>query len=340
MAAKIISRLLFAVLLFTGLAACSQSVETGGISLKERKTLGTEYPVNPAQPLHRRAAPIPENVLGAWQKMDMAINPQASQYQGYDLSDKQKRQLAQAIATLPRPWQKIMRQKLSRFFFIKNLLGGGITDWIIAADGRLIYTMILNPALFDATASDWLKMREGGSFETGDYRLQISGLQDVSALQFILWHEVAHLIDYENRYTSIADPLMRSYLDLKASGTTPFMHNVWQSSNQPASGFDFPARSKLNPYHMNAQQPRIANSELPNTFAVWQQTPFVTLYAASSPAEDFADFAAFHIARKSSGHEPVWQLMEKEHIVAKYTPLTHPANRTRWSKLEGVAALR
>ena len=338
MAAKVISRLLFAALLLTGLAACSQNIETGGISLDGRKTLGAEYPVNPAQPLHRRTASIPDSVLEAWRKMDMTINPQAEQYEAYALSDTQKQQLAQAIATLPRPWQKIMRQKLSRFFFIKNLLGGGITDWIIAADGRLTYTMILNPALFDATASEWLKMRESGSFETGDYRLQISGLQNVSALQFILWHEVAHLIDYENRYTSIADPLMRSYLDLKSNGTTPFMHNVWQSGNQPT--FDFPARNKLNPYHMNARQPRIANPELPSTFISWQQTPFVTLYAASSPAEDFADFAAFHIARKRSGHEPVWQLVKKEHIVAKYAPLTHPANRARWSKLEGVAALR
>lgn len=319
--------------LLSGFTACSQNSAVGGFSIKDRQALGKLLPVDSVVPLEQRVAEIPDSILNVWQRMDAAMNPQAKHYKPYQLTADEQRQFTQAIATLPLPWRKIMQQKLSHFFFVDQLLGGGITDWIITKENSRAYTMILNPALFKASAKEWLEYRENAFFKKGPYRISVEGMEDVSALQFILWHEVAHLIDFETQHTPINDALLRQHFGFDKT-STPFTRDVWKAGSsgapQPLPAFDFPARKNLNPYHMNLHKEQMENELLKQTFAEWSQTPFVTIYAASSWAEDYADFAAFIIALSRTGKVPHWLLTKNGQRIAEYSPLKHPMNKSRF----------
>lgn len=337
MAGKGFRLYIFALLLVLlgGWTACSQNGQSnavGGFSIEDRKSLGTLLPVQASKPLEERVADIPGPIFNVWQQMDAAMNPQAKSYKPYQLTADEQRQFTQAIAALPAPWRKIMRQKLTRVFFIDQLLGGGITDWIIDAEDRRAYTMILNPAMFHASAKAWLEMRENTSFKEGPYRIEVEGLEGVSALQYILWHESAHLIDFETQQTPINDALLRQHFGFNKT-TTPFAKGVWTPADKeaarPLPAFDFTARSSINPYHMNLNRPQMENAALKQAFEAWSQTPFVTIYASTSWAEDYADFAAFILALNRTGHMPRWLLKRDGETIADFSPLMHPANKQR-----------
>ena len=289
-------------------------------------------PVNSSLSLDKRIAKIPDAILNVWKQADKAMNPQADLYKSYTLSAAEQQQFAQAIAKLPTSWQQVMQQKVSRFFFIDQLLGGGITDWVVDAQGERVYTMILNPALFKASAQEWLEMRENSSFAEGPFHLSLNGFENISALQYILWHEAAHLIDFETQQTPVNDVLLRKHFGFDKN-VTAFTKNVWKAREtavpQPLSDFDFPARKNINPYRMNIHQTQIDNSVLKQSFMDWKKTPFTTIYASSTWAEDFADFAAFTLAAKLTGKSPQWLLKDNGKTIGQHTPLVHPINKQR-----------
>lgn len=334
-ASKIRNRLsLFAVaLVAVCLTACEQSETTNGFSIDDRKAIGILLPLDPETPLPQRVARIPNRILDIWQQVDKRINPAATDYRPYELSAEQQQKFAEALDSLPQKWRNTMRKKLTRFFFVENLLGGGITDWIIDTDGKLAYTMILNPALFDVTASQWFSMKENGSFENGAFALRLEGTEGVSALKMILWHESAHLVDFESGYSPIIDPLLRQYKQ-KILTSTPFTKDVWSMNGTLSPRHAIPFKDKLNPYGMDRRRQPLPNSTLPQAFKALATSPFASLYAATSPMEDFAELASFAVARNRTGTAPHLALYRYGKRLALSEPLTHPLNRQRLLLLE------
>ncbi|MDX8386920.1 MAG: hypothetical protein R8M46_00095 [Ghiorsea sp.] len=257
------------------------------------------------------------------------MNPQASLYKNHTMTKQEKEQLSEAIQQLPDSWLALMNQKLARIFFVDDLLGAGIADWIVDKDGHVVYTLILNPALFQASAKDWLESRANSSFTDGDYRLAIEGLKGISALQYALWHEGAHVMDYARQTTIINDDLLNKFLKIDKQATA-FTQGVWDiDKTMPVAVFDFSARKKLNPYHMNAHKTQVENDALLQTFSDLQKTPFVTPYASSSWAEDYADYMVFKLAQALTGNELYWQLKQDDQVKNEYFPLNHAINQER-----------
>jgi len=322
----------FCILPLFVLLGCATPNHHGSFSIDDRKRMGVVLVVDEKLPLAQRVKKIPDAVRSVWQTADLQMNPQAKLYSNHTLSEEEKDKLAEAVAMLPKSWQAVMQKKLVNFYFVDALLGGGITDWVVNAKGQLSYTMILNPDIFTYSAKEWLEIRANGTFEAGEYRLAIDSLESISALQYILWHEAAHVIDFEHHYTLGNDPLIRQYFKSEAK-SSPFMDGVWviggKQLYQPVSVFNFPTRKMVNPYFMNIHKKQVSNVAMLQSFKDWQNTPFVTLYAATSWAEDYADNAAFRLAQKQTGEGPVWQLTHKKKVMGSFSPLLHPINMQR-----------
>jgi len=280
------------------LASCQKKPTINGdISLEQRKNIEQQMPVQTSQPLYERTAAIPKALLQAWIAADSGLNPTALSYHVYLPSITEKSQLKQAFQALPHQWQQILQHKLTRIFFVKNLIGAGITDWVIKREtGEQFYTIMLNPRLFHTTAKTWLEYRANSMFTQGDYHITYANIPDVSALTYALLHETAHIIDFEKRYTPIVDPLIRQYRDVPSTPTA-FTQAIWSDYSQPKAAYDFAYRDKLNAYHLSVKRGYISNAKLPEIFSSLSQRPFVSLYASLSWAEDYADFAAFHYSR-------------------------------------------
>ena len=57
-------------------------------------------------------------------------------------------------------------------FFVENLIGAGITDWVIKREtGEQFYTIMLNPRLFHISAKTWLEYRANSMFSIANQKL-------------------------------------------------------------------------------------------------------------------------------------------------------------------------
>lgn len=323
-----IQHLVSCIILIT-LSGCQTTSINGDITLEQRKNIEQHMPVQISQPLSERAAHIPHTLLQAWKVADSGLNPIASSYQAYLPTNAEKAQLKQSFEYLPPQWKHALKHKLTRIFFVENLIGAGITDWVIKREtGELFYTIMLNPRVLHTTAKTWLEYRANSMFSQGDYHITYTNIPHISALTYTLLHEAAHIIDFEKRYTPIVDPLIREYRNVPNTATA-FTQDIWSDYSQPKVAYDFPYRDQLNAYHLNLKRGYITNSKLPEIFNALAQRPFVSLYASLSWAEDYADFSAFNYLQTMAEAPLRLQLKKGKETIVDITPLNHATNLKR-----------
>ncbi len=310
-------------------SSCQHSTDIEDINLEQRQQWGQQLSFHNKQPLAQRTSPIPNPLLTTWQNADSQLNPIALTYKNYVPSQAEKETLRQSLAKLPLSWQKVLKEKLVRIFFVENLMGAGITDWVLKGEkDQRFYTIILNPKLFHTNTKDWLEYRANSMFSQGEYRIHYVGLPDMPALTYALFHETAHIIDFETYQTPFVDPFMQRYLHIK-NKETPFTKNVWLNYNQPIQAFEFSERKRLNAYQLTVQRGTINNAKLLAIFTHLKQTPFVTLYASLTWAEDFADFATFSKLEKMEAVPLRLQLKKGKETIVDIKPLSSPINQAR-----------
>lgn len=236
-------------------------------------------------PLADRVAPIPAWLLKLWADEDKAP------YADHPLTAKEKREFADALAGLPPRLREAMSERVLAFYFVSNLKGNGITDWVLDASSRTYAYMILNPAAFDKTLSEVLTERERSAFR-GAPDLSVDAGAGGSGIVYTVAHESAHAFDYVRGLTPFVEPGLAKRLGLKA----PASWDVWKSYAKPLPKDDFPARAKLHFYGFGA--PELDAAEAPAVCAELARAPFTSLYGSRNWADDAAElFVAYHLTR-------------------------------------------
>jgi hypothetical protein len=165
--------------------------------------------------------------------------------------------------------------------------------------------VVLDIEVLTRTANAWASWKENTPFiqdpeielrailedEAGDNRKQ--------ALQYILLHELGHVVSVNRKlhprwddWDCVRDPL-QGY---------SFFALSWQLQDKLRDGRKCKARSKFDDstfssradvvYYFGARLPA---AESPVVYAQLQQTNFPSLYAATSPADDFAESFASYV---------------------------------------------
>ncbi|HXT00064.1 MAG TPA: hypothetical protein VN915_05280 [Elusimicrobiota bacterium] len=237
-----------------------------------------------SRPLAERVAPIPDWLLKLWSEED-----KSPAYANHPLSRRERREFEKALAGMPRPMREAMSERLLAFYFVENLKGNGITDWVLDSSSRTFTYMILNPAAFKETLSGLLTARERSVYR-GAADVSVDAGAGGSGIVYTLAHEGTHAFDYVRRLTPYTEPRMAERLGL----TAPSPWDVWRTYALPLPEDDFPARAKLHFYGFGA--PELDPSEAPAVCAQLAGSPFSSLYGSRSWAEDAAElFVAYHL---------------------------------------------
>jgi hypothetical protein len=239
-----------------------------------------------SRPLAARAAPIPGWLLALWSRAD-----EAPAYADHALTPKEKREFAAALDGLPPRMREVLSERLIAFYFVSNLKGNGITDWVLDASSRTYVYMILNPAAFDKTVSQVLTERERSAFR-GVPDLAVDAGPGGSGILYTVAHECAHAFDYTRGLTPFTEGGLAARLGVKA----PASWDVWRAYGRPLPKNDYPARAKLHFYGFGA--PELDAAEAGPVCAQLAGSPFTSLYGSRSWAEDAAElFVARHLTR-------------------------------------------
>ncbi|WP_374027832.1 hypothetical protein ACES2J_01110 [Bdellovibrio bacteriovorus] len=108
----------------------------------------------------------------------------------------------------------------------------------------------------------------------------------LSALHYVIVHELGHILDFANRANS---PEPGSWTALS-----------WETPEKPKDDQTFPLWSKLCFYDCKEQ---LGVADMEDFYRQLAPTDFITTYAAVSPWEDFAESLTFHVMAEHADFE-------------------------------------
>ena len=253
-----------------------------------------------ARPLQERFGPAPpqlveylhlDNILNGWAERPRAAAPDAAFMQ--DMRD--------AIAELPPPITALFGQRLVGIYLVEDLGGTGYTDYLVDESGKAAAGLIVLDAavLAGRSANAWASWKENTPFRPQEdwrlaARIEADGQDNrKNAIQYILLHELAHVLSIGR---DIHPPWSIAPKDLPASSRYRFSDLSWKVDREHdsyATVFDdrFPQRKNV-VYYFGA---KLAAADMVPTYTNLQQTSFASLYASTSPGDDFAEAFASYV---------------------------------------------
>lgn len=243
-----------------------------------------------------------------------------------------------AIAQLPPEVTRLVERKLLGIRLIEDIGGTGFTDIVNDAHGRPVAAFIvLDPAVLGRRkANEWATWKESSPFrDDGADRLAAVIEQDahddrMHAIQYILLHEFRHMLSVGERFHPSWNDAPPK--DLPA-GRYPFFDLSWTVSSQGryASRFDaqFPERARV-VYYFGA---KLDAREMVGAYRHLERTNFPTLYAATHPADDFAESFANFVHTVRMGRPFEIRLLHDGRAVKVYRSCW---NESRWAAKRAV----
>jgi hypothetical protein len=206
-----------------------------------------------------------------------------------------------AIADLPPAIWRLFGARLVGVYFVDGLGGTGYTDYVFDAQGRPVKGFIVLDAavLAGQSANAWATWKENTPFaESAEYRLDARIEADGkdnrrNAIQYILLHELGHILSIGG---AIHPPWNISPNEVASDTTYAFFDLSWSIDRQAdkyRSRFDanFAQRAST-VYYFGA---RLSAADMLSTYASLAATNFPSLYAATSPGDDFAESFASYV---------------------------------------------
>lgn len=230
------------------------------------------------------------------------------------LSAGERRELHAALARLPARHQRALLQRLHRLAFVDGIsgLGNGLTS-AGEADGS--FDITLRADLFGQSLSQFLTAKEQQVFEDassgGSIVVTASG---ANALGYVLLHEATHVVSAGSAINDGTDPA--------------FSAGVWQDRSTLVSDVAaMPLAATV-----FRRQPARPTADAPVIYRSLCRSPFVSLYATSSAAEDFAELVAWQQIDASGGTLSIEVRDANGAVVSRHAPLQNPMLRERFIK--------
>lgn len=318
------------VILLAGFVCCSCRGKSYWELVKTDEALQlSSYPFSPDTALSRREVTAPPFLLRLLMRSDCTES-----YGAYELSAADRALLDQCIGSQPRMYREIMTARLAAICFVRNFTGAGMTLPVYDESGGIWIVLILNPDLFQKTASEWMSYREASSFRKNSDAAAIRvDCGNAPALLPIMLHECSHIFDF---YSHITPYLMMPHKErYHLADTSDYISGVWESFDRPAKQYDFIERKSLRPYNLGGE----SDTEISlaaKTYRELEDTPFVSLYGSLRWPDDFAESFCWY-AMTQRLHLPYRILVsENERTVLEYSPMDNPMVRKRWDYFEKI----
>lgn len=256
-----------------------------------------------ARPLRERIGEAPPALVD-FLVLDVVANdypskPLASRVDPAFLADVRR-----AFEGIPDPVKNLLEAKLAGIYFVDDIGGTGFTD--STADEKVGFIVLDPTVLATQTANAWATWKDNTPFRpAADWRLETviaDRARDdrVHAIQFILLHEIGHVLSIGAR----VHPNWNQPPADATPGKYPFFDLSWTvAEGRYASKFDrvFPLRRDVR-FYFGA---KLDARDMRAVYDALEKTSFPTLYAATHPADDFAEsFASYvHVAMMGRDHE-------------------------------------
>lgn len=289
------------------------------------------YEFNEETPLIKRVSDAPAFLLKALKEMD-----QRDDYTVYTPSRSERKIIGEYLEMLPEPLKREMKKRLIGIYFIDNLLGSGLADFVFDKDRNIYMYLCFNPKVLKPGASEWATAKENSCFINDDpaYGVRVKCGAGYKGFLYILFHESAHIWDYSRRTTPFAEPQIQWLYGIK-DRETPFTAGIWKEYSIPSGKYNYSSRKNVTFYGMD-KGPKLNISQASSVYRELAGTPFVSLYGSLNWADDFADLFMYYCLAKKYKQPYALECLKNGEVVETFRPLENPLVRARMGLIERV----
>lgn len=277
-----------------------------------------------ASPMESRFKAIPPWLLDRLRATDDRWD-----YAIFPVGDAERAKLKAAMGVLPPSWQSILKEHLVAIYPVQNYWGGGYTEYLPEKSGAVRSYMVVNAASLQATISRWMTWKESTAFlgDVDDVRVRVDAGGQLSGFDYVFIHEAGHVVDYAMRKTPWVEADLKTLYDLPGT-PVPFTRGIWSGYRDLEPAWKLPGRANLSVYGFKGK-PRLPYSSAADFYRDLAKTPFVSMYASMSWAEDFADDCAYRIIEKKIGRPIRVTVLKAGKAVYAYDPTRGDAVKAR-----------
>jgi len=269
----------------------------------------------------------PDIIINSLNEMDNANN-----YFSYKLNDYKIHLFLEYYEYLPLKYKKIITEKVIGIYFIDNYSGGGMTLPVFVNNGDMYMVLFFNQEILKKNITEWINSRDNSSFldDKHDITLNVECNGDYYALIHTLFHEASHVYDYYNFETPFTEPFQKNK---KTILPTAFTKDIWSEYDKPKQIYDFSRREDISFYGFGEKIDKTYAIEI---FQALNNTPFSSLYASKTWAEDFAEGFTWYYLKKYFEIEYITKVYKNENLVIVFNPNENELARKRYKIFEKI----
>lgn len=247
------------------------------------------FSFNPKSELISRVQAPPDFIIETWKQRD-----NHNDYAPYNPTQEEKIIISKSLEKLPPSYKEIFKERLAGIYFINNILGSGLADFVLDDKYNIYIYLVFNPNVLKTDISDWVTIKENTCFkkDNKDIKIKINCGKEYTGFMYILLHEGTHAIDYINNLTPYVESFMQELPGYKYENSQ-FIEGIWSDYNIINKNIKFPYQDNLTFYGMN-NGPKLLISEAYTTYNGLLKTPFVSLYGSLNWAEDLSEYITFY----------------------------------------------
>jgi hypothetical protein len=251
------------------------------------------------RPVAQRLAPAPPDLV-EYLNLDNIANGFVEQPRAAAMDEAFVGDVRRAIEGIPAPVLAAIDRKLLGIYFVEGLGSSGFTDIVERGSAPVRAFVVLDAGVLSKLkANAWATWKENTPF-AADPAWRLHGRIEAdaddtraNAIQYILLHEFAHVLAAGS---DIHPDWGISARQVRPDARFPFFDLSWRverEANRYVSRWDatFPQRTQTT-YYLGA---KLAAADLLPTYESLARTDFPTLYAATSPGDDFAESLASYV---------------------------------------------
>ena len=287
------------------------------------------YSFNPESSLESRIRETPDFILDYLKNMD-----NVDYYSSYSPTQEEMKIIESYLGLLPPLNKKIMKEKLIGIYFISNFIGSGMADYVVD-DERNIYTILfINPDTLKVRMNEWMDYRENTCFIEKDdgIRVDVECGDEYLGLLYLLFHETTHIVDYITSITPYAEWTSSQIRNEKINMNNLFIKGIWTDYRTQTKTYKKDFMGNVTFYGLS-DGPKLNKSDAEGIYNDLSQTPFVSLYASQSWAEDLAELETWYHYTAILGQPYEIVLYENNEIKKIYKPMENKLVQERLSIL-------
>ena len=259
-----------------------------------------------ARPVAERFGPAPDEVV-AFLRIDNLANGFPEKPVASTLAPDFVADLKGAIADLPAPVKRLLDATFAGVWLVDDLGGTGYTDLYYAGgkEPAGAYMVLDAKVLARHKANAWATWKENTPFKPAagwalEARLEPDATDDRrGAIRYILLHELGHVLAARGGIHPLWD---RPLKEVPESARFAFQELSWRIERKAGRYVSltaalFPERDNV-VYYVG---PKLDGSQMAAVYANLAKTDYPTLYAATSPGDDFAESLASFVHVKMLG---------------------------------------